>query len=659
MVQRKKKPREKKKRRHVEPLSRDFAGRLAAIEPLLERRKWDEALPLLEALNRRYPHQADVLFALADVYYELQDTLRYLDVCEQLHTLRPNDPDITLMLAGAYMVAVQPVLALRTFRRVLQRWPDHPKSEEARKEVADLEAMVPRLLQEIGASGEDAEDLAARHEEVYTLLVRGKYPQARRAAEQLLQRHPHFAPALNNLGEAWYREGNIARAVEAARRVLESDPDNFHALSNLTRYLFLGGRPDEARPYAERLNAVRSPNPESWAKKAEAFSYLGDDQAVLEALRGFEDSGKEGAPASVALLYHLAAVAACRQGREDEARGHWRRALRARPGFDLAQSNLDDLDKPVGEQQAPWPFTLTYWIHQQTLDQLRESVERGARRRKESAGQDVRRFLEARPDVAALVPALLDRGDPAGRDFAARLADLAGTPELLAALRDFAFGRRGPDALRIQAANTVCAAGLVPTGPTKLWSKGEWRELLLLGWELHEEATGGHSPQVEQLAIEAMEATQEGDGELAERLLRQALEKAPNAPDLLNNLAAAYQAQGKSEESETLIREIHERFPDYFFGRAGLAQIFIKEGRLDEARELLRPLLLRNRLHRSEFAALCSAQIALLLADGLREGAQQWLDIWKGSDPEHPAIAMWEERLNPRGWASRLLGRRR
>src|SRR5262249_14298621 len=151
-----------------------------------------------------------------------------------------------------------------------------------------------------------------------------------------------------------------------------------------------------------------------------------------------------------------------------------------------------------------------------------------------------------------------------GREFAFRLATIAETPELMAALRDFALGQRGPDQLRMEAANTACAAGLLSEGPTRLWMRGEWQGIQLLGWELHNEATGGHSRQVEDWAREAMEALYEDDGKRAEDLLRKALEQEPNAPDLLNNLASAYHAQDRWEESEALIRQIHERFPDYF-----------------------------------------------------------------------------------------------
>src|SRR5207244_3317702 len=104
-----------------------------------------------------------------------------------------------------------------------------------------------------------------------------KYPQARQLGEKVLARKPDFAPALNNIGETWAREGKLDQAAAAAQGVLAFAPHNFHALSNATRYLALAGRTDEAREYAGRLRAVQSGSPDVWVKKAEAFSILGDD----------------------------------------------------------------------------------------------------------------------------------------------------------------------------------------------------------------------------------------------------------------------------------------------------------------------------------------------------------------------------------------------
>jgi hypothetical protein len=82
----------------------------------------------------------------------------------------------------------------------------------------------------------------------------------------------------------------------------------------------LQGRVDEARRAAERLQAAQSDRDDIWIKKAEAFSYLGDDRAALAAFDGAQAAGALERLSNCEMLYHLAAVAACRLGQEDRAR---------------------------------------------------------------------------------------------------------------------------------------------------------------------------------------------------------------------------------------------------------------------------------------------------------------------------------------------------
>jgi tetratricopeptide (TPR) repeat protein len=175
---------------------------------------------------------------------------------------------------------------------------------------------------------------------------------------------------------------------------------------------------------------------------------------------------------------------------------------------------------------------------------------------------------------------------------------------------------------------------------------GEWRELLFLGFEIYDEPKRKHAPQVERWAQEATLALHEADWSRAERLLDQALAIEPDAPDLLNNRAIAYSLQGRAEEAEALIRQIHERHPDYLFARVGLAQRHIERGEFKEARELLDPLLHRKRLHYSEFDSLCGATIQLHLAEGNRDAARSWFDLWESTDPENPKLELFRRRVN-------------
>src|SRR5208282_1740376 len=224
------------------------------------------------------------------------------------------------------------------------------------------------------------------------------------------------------------------------------DPRNSHALANLPRYFILSGRLAEASPWIERLRALDSDVTDMWVKKAETFSVLGDDQGVLDAFRAAQQSGRQENGLQAALLYHLAAAAFFRLGREADARRYWKKALAEFPALGPARDNLDDLDLPVGERDAPWPFAFSHWVPHRTVVGLLNRFTLPARRgRDEALTREARGFLSDHPELVSVVPMLLDRGDPVGRGFALRLALLAETPEMLAALRDFALEQRGPD----------------------------------------------------------------------------------------------------------------------------------------------------------------------------------------------------------------------
>ncbi|MDQ3584877.1 MAG: tetratricopeptide repeat protein [Acidobacteriota bacterium] len=609
---------------------------------LMRGNRWLEARELLEQLDQRYPDRLEVLTDLTNVNLELNDMAGHLWACERVAKLMPGDPDLLVTLAGSYLMNFYPARALLTFRRYLNLWPDHERAAEVREQIVDLSAKLDELLSDLGESGEEGLEIAALHEEARLLLEHGKYRQGQKVAEKLLEKRPDFIPALNNLSQMLHVEGDADEAIAIAERVLELDPENFHALANLARFLYLQGYADQAAERAVRLTAVTSDAEESWIKKMEALSFLGDDQGVLEVFRASQQSGTDDVP----ILYHWAAVAALRQGREDEARRQWRKALELEPGFDLAQENLDDLRRAVGARHAPWPFAFSNWVTRSVIEELYRLVEPAARRHDEKAMQrGAQRFLEKRPEIVRLTPALFDRGDAAGREFAMRTAMMTESPEMLEALRDFALSQRGPDEMRIEAANVAASAGLMPTGPTQLWIKGEWQELLLLGFEIHTDTVNPLKPKATRLVSEALEALNERQAEEGERLLKQALKIEPDSPAILNNLAMAYELQGRKDEALALEQAIHERFPDYLFARVGLARKCIADGQLDEAAALLEPLLQRRRIHAAEFVVLCNAQIELFVAQKNTEAARSWLEMWAGIDPDHPGVAQWRARL--------------
>jgi tetratricopeptide (TPR) repeat protein len=188
-----------------------------------------------------------------------------------------------------------------------------------------------------------------------------------------------------------------------------------------------------------------------------------------------------------------------------------------------------------------------------------------------------------------------------------------------------------------------------------LWTGKRRQPYGWLEFEVSEELPeAGHSRRVERLVERAVELLWEGEGEEAERLLREALVWEPEAVELLQNLAMAHQQQGRLREAMERVEEIHRRWPEYLFARVVLARRNIREGKLEEARELLAPLLERRRLHPAELVALCGAQLELLWAEGDEEGAWVWLHLFASHLPEAPEVELYRVLLARRPG---LLGR--
>jgi Tfp pilus assembly protein PilF len=429
--------------------------------------------------------------------------------------------------------------------------------------------------------------------------------------------------------------------------VLEFHPHNVHALSNLARVLLLSGHAAEASAVAERLKRSTAPATERWLKVAEALSYLGDDVGVLESLENMEREQQAQLPASDALLRHMAAVAALRQGDASRAGRLWRRALELMPGLEPARLNLEALGLPAALRPAPWAFELVSWLPPTRVKALLQRLESWSGRQKEERRSGAL-LLEEFPELRSLVPLMLDRGSPDAvrliLNMCARMEDMPFVEEL----KRFALGERGALGARFQAASIVLSAGGAREDELRLWTGKHRQPYRWLDFEVSNTPQRRRgSPQVEQLMERAIELLRQRQGKKAEQALREALALEPDSPDLLNNLVVARQMQGHEAESERMIEELHQRCPGYFFARCAVARLRIRDGRLEEARQLLEPLLSQRNLHGGEMSALCAAQMELLLAEGDPEGAHVWLHILENAYPKDPQLERYRARLAP------------
>jgi len=650
----KKNRRQSQRQRELQPSYSLLSG-MDEAEELLKEGNMDDAAEVLEELQRRYPRRVEMLGLLLEVRYRQQDMWSYQAICQRIVDLSPEDDDVWLALAGAALANGQPSAARRAFNHYLNHWPDSAPADDARDSRDKLDSFLRLEFAALGVSEAEGFELFLLHDEINFHLHQGEYDRVCDSADRLLRRSPTFAPALNNRCEARFRLGRLDLAIADAKRVLELEADNFHALANLTRFLVLSGLPEEAAEVAQCLKAAESDSPDLFVKQAEALSFLGDWSGVIEALEQAEtrtplDGNVDG------LLYHLAGVAAANLGKTDMAVKYWKRAIKLKSADSWAQQNLEDSKLPAGEQHGPWAYPIEYWIPTPVFNRLFADMERAGPRAKDlEVRRRVRRFFEAHPNLERLMPLLLVYGEPTAKEFVVRVAALAGLPSILSALRDFAMGRHGADRLRHQAAMVLVEAGVLAPGQHRMWWDGELRDLLLTSYEISPEPLEPLPKDVERLVSKAHDAMHKDDGAAAESLFDEALRLHPDNPTLAYNRAVALGMQGRKDEATSLVREIHARHPDYLFARVRLAEDAVDRHDFETARSLLDPLTSRRRFHHSEYTAFCHAHVHLLSADGKVDSARSWLDLWQRVAPDDPRAVYWKQRLGKRGLLSSFL----
>ncbi len=617
---------------------------LQKIESLIRQDQWFQAKDLLKALKVAYPTNIEIARYLVEVSLALGDDHQVLLACEHYVEVNPKDPKGYVNLFKAYYTNQHLLLAQQTFQRAQAKWPNHSIIQQLVDVATEIQALLPTLIhrEDLKALDTDVQlELLLLHEQGQAFLHTGRYSQARAAESQVLQRLPSFAPSQNNLSLVAFVEGQIDEAISLTQGVLEQDPDNLHALSNIVRYYCVQGELDQAYTYHDRLKNNTSAR---WdpTKQIEGLSYLGDDQAIVDL---FEQLKAADEMPENPFFYHLVAVALARQGKRQEALEYWEKALDLSPGYRIALANLADQEQLSGDREGPWAFELTAWIRESVIEEFRDLVEATKNQDDSVLREKLSLYLNQHPEIEKIVPVLLERGDLRGRQFAGFLASLTRNPALLSALKTFALSQWGSDQSRMEAFQRLSEAGVWTGEPIQMWRQGKWTEIMPIGFELSADAEISHSPQVTQLYQQSILLLREGKAAEAEALLLQAIELEPTAPDLKNNLAAAYHYQDRRDEAEALVREIASQFPTYGYGQISLAKLQLMEHQIEAAESTLQALLTKKHFHYDEFGAFSDTYLTLLTIQDKQDAARSWLQLWQQTDPDSPLLWRWLQQL--------------
>jgi len=200
--------------------------------------------------------------------------------------------------------------------------------------------------------------LIGKHEKARISLEQGRFVEAAKILEEMVEEYPHFFAARNNLALAYYYLGQVDRAMSVLEEILEKDSTNLHALCNMAVFYYHKGKHEKVRLLVEGLKKVLPVQPDHHFKLATTLGILGEDERAYDLFRIIAKRGGDGDPS----LYHSLAVAAYNTGRWDKAEENWLKLKYLEPRCDVAEYYLDLLKHrdSLQEHRIPYHYQLPY-----------------------------------------------------------------------------------------------------------------------------------------------------------------------------------------------------------------------------------------------------------------------------------------------------------
>ncbi|SFI81849.1 Anaphase-promoting complex, cyclosome, subunit 3 [Paenibacillus sp. UNC496MF] len=218
------------------------------------------------------------------------------------------------------------------------------------------------------------------HDKARAMLEEGKFAEAVRLLESIVEKNGEFLAARNNLALAYYYMGVFDKAMTTIKQVLELEPGNLHALCNLAIFYQHGGDKELLAPLVELLRKTVPFHQEHVFKLATTMGILGEHG---EAYRHFMRLLKDGGLKSDACLYHYAAVAAFNLERYDESRRLWLQVRKLDADSHVPGYYLEQLDRMAqGQPAAPasyhyhLPFEEQFKLWEKSTESLPDHMKR-------------------------------------------------------------------------------------------------------------------------------------------------------------------------------------------------------------------------------------------------------------------------------------------
>lgn len=169
----------------------------------------------------------------------------------------------------------------------------------------------------------EQDDLIIKQEKARELLELGYFPKAIELLNTVIETYPEYWSAYNNLALAYFYMGDVERAEDILKDVLERNPGNLHALCNQLVFAHYLQQSEKMAAIMKGLKKIQPLLAEHQFKLGATFALVGEYEHSYNWLKklykqGFEEDGP---------FYYWLAYAAYFTGHENFSRNVWKKVL--------------------------------------------------------------------------------------------------------------------------------------------------------------------------------------------------------------------------------------------------------------------------------------------------------------------------------------------
>ncbi len=219
--------------------------------------RYEEAIGSYREALVLAPSDGRIRYNLALAYYKSADLARAAEELEALRAAQPDDLRATLLLADCRLQMGEPAAVEALLRPLAVSRPDD-------RAVTYLLGMAlvrggkaeegQRLVETLMRDGDSAE---AQYLVGSAAFMAGDYPQAVARFSRAMEKNPALPSLRSYYGRALLFTGDADGAEQAFREALAASPNDFEANYYLGSVLATRGKPEEARPFAQRAGRLR------------------------------------------------------------------------------------------------------------------------------------------------------------------------------------------------------------------------------------------------------------------------------------------------------------------------------------------------------------------------------------------------------------------